>query len=290
MKIFEKKALLKKWATILKSNSKTLGFVPTMGYLHEGHLSLARAAMKECDRVIVSVFVNPTQFEPDEDYSKYPRDFERDKKMLEELRVDAIFHPSVEELYSQDTQKFQQIPHLPRHLSNILCGHDRPHHFHGVAQAVNILFHIIQPDKAYFGQKDYQQTRAVDWLINTMKFSIGLRVMPTVREQNGLALSSRNLYLNSREKRLATLLYESLEYGKKLYKDDQKNPRLIEAKIKELIHQKLSTNQNTKMRLHYAEIRDAKDLSEITTIEKRSVILIAMTINGTRLIDNVLIG
>lgn len=293
MEIFETKALLKKWIATLKMKGKTLGFVPTMGFLHEGHLSLLRAAKKECDMVIVSIFVNPAQFGRHEDYDKYPRDFERDKIMLENVGADAVFHPDVEEIYHQNKKLAAGNSgklKVPSSLSDILCGCDRPGHFQGVAQVVNILLKIIESDKAYFGQKDYQQTCVIDWLIKTMKFPIELRMMPTVREPSGLALSSRNIYLNSQERHLATALYDSLEYGKKLYKEGEKNPRHIEAKIKELINQKFSTNQNIRMCFHYAEIRDAKDLMEITTIEKKSVILIAMTIGGTRLIDNTLIG
>src|SRR3990167_9007364 len=190
--------------------SSRIGFVPTMGALHEGHLSLIRAAQRDCKRVVVSIFVNPTQFEPHEDFEVYPRDLEGDRALLKEMGVTEVWLPSIREIYPEGVEQVVRI-FPPDSLIQILCGKDRPHHFSGVARVVKRLFEHVQPTDVYFGQKDYQQTRVIDWLIQAYFPSIRLHVEPTVREQNGLALSSRNSYLSAEERHVAPQLHDSLQ-------------------------------------------------------------------------------
>lgn len=282
-------------------HGKTIGFVATMGFLHEGHMSLVRAARKENDIVVVSIFVNPTQFGPNEDYSKYPCDFERDKRFLEKEKVDIIFHPSVEEMYGSSRKKSRYrsakalkkisendsilLPTLkievPKQLANILCGKYRLGHFQGVAEVVTKLFHIVQPDRAYFGQKDYQQTIIIDRLIKDLNFPIKLRIMPTVRESDGLAMSSRNIFLTKKQRKDAVLIYKALIFAKKLFHDGERNSRIIERKVGNLI------SQNKNIKLQYAEIRDFYTLERMENIKTNTFMAIAAHLGETRLIDNI---
>lgn len=261
---------------------KKIGFVPTMGCLHEGHLSLMRASKKENDITVVSIFVNPTQFGPHEDFKKYPRDFDRDLKLLNQEKVDAIFYPSTQEIYGQRTQERTSI-RIPESLIQCLCGKYRPGHFEGVAQIVSILFHLVSPQRAYFGQKDYQQTVIVRRLVADRHFPIAIRVMPTIREKDGLAMSSRNIFLTKKQRKSAPLLYQALLFGKKCYKDGERNSRIIERKVKDLI------NQNKNIRLQYVQIRDAETLQKIKRINRKAVLAVAAYGGKTRLIDNILL-
>ncbi|MBI2464114.1 pantoate--beta-alanine ligase [Candidatus Peregrinibacteria bacterium] len=312
MRVIDTVDEMKKNARLFLRHGKTIGFVPTMGFLHEGHMSLVRAARKENDIVVVSIFVNPTQFGPNEDYSKYPRDFERDKSLLEKEKVDILFHPSVEEMYDSseyweflkesqrekrlilnDFMQLEKIQYakimplqkikveVPKELANILCGKYRPAHFQGVAKVVTKLFHIIQPDCAYFGQKDFQQAIIVDRLINDLNFSIKLRIMPTVRESDGLAMSSRNIFLTKKQRKDAAILYKALIFAKNLFDNGERNSRIIERKVKNLI------SQNRDVQLQYTEIRDFLALKRIENIEKNAIIVLAANVGKTRLIDNI---
>lgn len=293
-------------------HGKTIGFVATMGFLHEGHMSLVRAARKENDIVVVSIFVNPTQFGPNEDYSKYPCDFERDKRLLEKEKVDIVFHPGVEEMYGsskgyESSKEFEKknkpIQHnsiqskkircakimalqkikieVPKELANILCGKYRPDHFQGVANVVTKFFHIVLPHRVYFGQKDYQQAIIIDRLIKDLNFPIKLRIMPTVRESDGLAMSSRNIFLTKKQRKDAVLIYKALIFAKKLFHDGERNSRIIERKVGNLI------SQNKNIKLQYAEIRDSITLERMENIKTNTFMAIAAHLGETRLIDNI---
>jgi len=200
-----------------------------MGFLHQGHLSLVQECKNQCDITVVSIFVNPTQFAPNEDLSTYPRDFERDKKLLEENNVDVIFYPSVDEIYSYNFQTYVEN----NKISKILEGEFRPTHFRGVATIVSILFNCVKPHKAFFGQKDIQQAAIIKQMIDDLKFNIDLIVCTIVREPDGLAMSSRNIYLSKKEREIATNIYKTLQYGKKFILEDRdKNVQNIIANMK----------------------------------------------------------
>ncbi len=248
-----------------------IGFVPTMGALHEGHLSLVRAAQQDCDRVVVSIFVNPTQFAEGEDYNKYPRELERDKSLL--VGVDEIWTPTMEEIYPEGTSNVERIV-PPSELTQVLCGRVRPNHFSGVATVVKRLFEHVQPTDVYFGQKDYQQTRVIDWLIREFFEGMRLHVCPTVREQDGLAMSSRNAYLNSFERDEAAEISQYLQSVNKLFEQGERGVKKLLAEVPNY---------------EYAEIRDAKSLVLVEKIEEPVVLAVAANLGKTRLIDNILL-
>ena len=217
MKILKTINSTRKYITSLKKQSKTIGFVPTMGYLHEGHLSLVRQAKKDCDIVVVSIFVNPLQFGHKEDFKKYPRDIKRDCQILEKEGVDVLFYPEAQDMY-KDEVSFVDVGRL----GNILCGKTRPGHFRGVATVVNKLFNIVQPDISYFGQKDGQQLVIIKKMVRDLNISVKIKGMPIIRERSGLAMSSRNSYLTDKEKKDAQVLYKSLKLAKALIYDGEK--------------------------------------------------------------------
>lgn len=206
-KIQEMKEIAKK----LKKEGKSIGFVPTMGYLHEGHLSLVRLSKQQNDITIMSIFVNPIQFGPNEDYDRYPRDFERDKSLAEKEGVDYIFYPSVEEMYPEDFKTVVSV----KKITEIMCGKSRPGHFDGVATVVLKLFNIVNPDRAYFGQKDAQQLAVIKQMVKDLNLDVEIVPCPIVREQDGLAMSSRNVYLSEEERKSATVLYRALNLAKR---------------------------------------------------------------------------
>ncbi|KKR07687.1 MAG: pantoate-beta-alanine ligase, pantoate-beta-alanine ligase [Candidatus Peregrinibacteria bacterium GW2011_GWF2_39_17] len=257
----------------------SIGFVPTMGYLHEGHLSLVRAARQYCDRVVVSIFVNPTQFEPGEDFKRYPRDEERDRKMLEGLGVDEIWCPTVFDIYPEGFVNAERIE-PPDALTSVLCGRDRPHHFSGVATVVKRLFEHVQPTDVYFGQKDFQQTRVVDWLIDRYFKGIRLHVLPTVREADGLAMSSRNVHLSGEERKHAVLLYQTLSEVKKRFESGERRVSVLLEAFEVLQNDPL-------MEVIYAEILEANYLKSISIVDRSAVVFGAVRMGKTRLIDNV---
>lgn len=212
MQVLRTIPITQKMMSLTLEQGKTIGFVPTMGYLHAGHMSLVEAARQECDVVVVSIFVNPTQFLPGEDLSDYPRDLEQDKLKLERAEVDYLFYPDESEIYpSEEVIELR----FPESLTRVMCGKTRPGHFEGVAQICAKLFNIVRPHKVYFGQKDYQQTVIVRKLIEDLNYGIEMRVVPTVREQGGLAMSSRNKYLTDEEREAAQVLYQALKAGDK---------------------------------------------------------------------------
>jgi pantoate--beta-alanine ligase len=258
----------------IKKQFKTVGFVPTMGYLHEGHMSLVKASKNMCDITVVSIFVNPKQFGPKEDYSKYPRNLERDLKLLEETKIDMVFIPDVDTIYPEGFSTTINIGPL----ANILEGTFRPGHFDGVCTVVTKLFNIVKPDKAFFGEKDYQQLKIIQKLVKDLNLDIEIVPIPTKREEDGLAMSSRNAYLNQEERRRASSIYRFLLKAKEAFEKGIKDTdKIIE-------HAKAVLDVDV---IDYIKIVDKETLEEKTTPSKYDRILIAVRIGSTRLIDNV---
>lgn len=261
----------------MKADGKTIGLVPTMGYLHEGHLTLAKNARSENDFVIMSIFVNPTQFGPNEDFESYPRDLERDKKLAASVGVDVIFAPSVEEMYPHDGG----IRIHAGRQATILCGASRPGHFDGVLQVVTKLFNITEPTRAYFGQKDAQQVAIVETLVRDFNFPLEIRTVPIVREEDGLAKSSRNVYLSSEERKQAPAIYKALNIAKDHF---LKTGNVEEAVLVATEHIK----NHTSGKIDYIQFLSYPDLSEINENTSRFLLAIAVHIGKTRLIDNII--
>jgi len=263
-----------------RKSGKRLGLVPTMGALHKGHLSLVHAARDKTDVVAVSIFVNPTQFGPNEDFAKYPRNLENDCALLELDHVDVVFVPSVEDMYPPDAVTWVTV----EGMSDRLCGKSRPGHFRGVTTIVSKLFHITEPDVAFFGQKDAAQVAIIRRMVRDLNMPVEIEVGPIVRESDGLALSSRNAYLNSEERRAALVLQRSLQQAEKLFdKGERESGKLIAAGKEEFAKERSA-------RLDYFEIADPDSLEPITTISNRALMAVAGFIGNTRLIDNVIVG
>ncbi|HCR71998.1 MAG TPA: pantoate--beta-alanine ligase [Anaerolineae bacterium] len=257
-----------------------VGLVPTMGYLHPGHLSLVSRAKEENDHVIVTIFVNPTQFGANEDLSKYPRDLERDLELLKPLGVDIVWNPSAETMYPPGYQTWVEV----EALTNPLEGARRPGHFKGVTTVVSKLFNATQPHKAYFGQKDAQQVAVIRRMTADLNFPIEIVVCPTLREDDGLAMSSRNKYLNEAERKAATVLFRSLSEAKKLYEAGERDAEKLRAKMKEVLASEPLVN------VQYVSCADYDSLEELTVIEKKALLSMAVFIGKTRLIDNFVLG
>lgn len=264
-----------------RSEQKDIAFVPTMGALHQGHLSLVESAKKTGLPILTSVFVNPTQFEPHEDFNEYPRDREGDCEKLKLAGVDAVFFPNVEEIYPHGEKP--NIPPLPLVFSE-LEGAIRPNHFLGVAQVLFRFFTLLSPSDVFFGQKDYQQTVLVQWLVDTIPFPTKVHVCPIIREESGLAMSSRNAYLKDDKRKLASILFRSLAEGKALFGAGERDPRVVRDRVLEILHQEPSITS-----IDYVNIRDAKTFEKIETIETLTVLLLAVRIGNVRLIDNMLL-
>ncbi len=257
-----------------------LGLVPTMGYLHNGHLSLVEQARRECDFVVVSIFVNPLQFAPTEDFDQYPRDFERDHAMLEKVQVDCIFSPSAHEIYGDLNQPTTRVL-PPKPLISNLCGEFRPGHFEGVATIVAKLFNIVQPDFAYFGEKDFQQLMVIKQMVNDLNFNLEIKGVPIVRERDGLAMSSRNVYLSAEGRKKAPLIHEVLRHVEKTIQDNGSiSACLAEGK------RKLTA---AGFEVQYLEACRFDNLIVTDQIEKPMVVLCAAKLDGVRLIDNIII-
>ena len=257
-----------------RRQGKSIGLVPTMGYLHEGHGSLIQRCRQENDVVVVSVFVNPTQFGPNEDLEAYPRDFQRDSQLCEELGCDIIFHPEPSEMY-KNPYTYVNIETLSDHL----CGQTRPIHFKGVCTVVSKLFHIVQPDRAYFGEKDAQQLAIIKKMVIDLDFDIEIVGCPIIREEDGLAKSSRNVYLNKEERQAALCLYHSIQKGKELIHKDMKANDLIDE-MKKIIH------SEPLARIDYVSVVDALTLQDVEVIDQDVLVSMAVYIGKTRLIDN----
>ncbi len=282
MSLLKTTAELEQWFAGTHRKNNTLGFVPTMGYLHAGHLSLIRKAKEENDLVVVSIFVNPTQFAPGEDFESYPRDIERDYKLASEAGADAVFHPSVSEIYSPGASTAVEVT---GDLTKKLCGASRPAHFKGVTTVVNILFNLVRPDRAYFGQKDAQQAVIIRKMVRDLHMPVNVVVCPIVREADGLAMSSRNIYLNPEERREAVVLNRALGEAENLLKRGTETGCSVEI-LRDLITQKILASPLAQ--IDYAEILDAETLSPIESVlpGKSALAAVAVRFGKTRLIDN----
>lgn len=303
---------MQKYVAAAKKAGKKIGFVPTMGALHEGHLSLIRRAAKENDLVVVSIFVNPTQFGPKEDFKKYPRPLAKDVRLAKSAGADVIFNPSVEEMYPAGYQTYVEVGKIAQGL----CGASRPGHFRGVATIVNKLFNAVPADNAYFGQKDYQQVQVIKQMLQDLNIAVQIVACPIIREQDGLAMSSRNQYLNPEERKSATCLYEALKVAKAMIKSKVKDANKIKQEIRNVIESNLLAQVDTfdgaklrhlgrsqkrrsvlilsiprgSRRIDYLEIVDAETLEPVKLLKGKVVIAVAVYIGKTRLIDNMVAG
>ena len=274
MKVIKKITELRSLLQGYKKDGKTIGLVPTMGYLHRGHASLIQRAAQENDIVVVSHFVNPIQFGPNEDLSTYPRDIEADTKLAEEVGADFIFHPEVDEMY-QDKCAFTDI----ESMSDNLCGIRRPSHFRGVCTVCTKLFNIVQPNRAYFGQKDAQQLAIIKKLVFDLNFPIEIVACPIIREEDGLAMSSRNTYLSPEERKAALCLSKAIFQGEKLAKEGKSLNEVL-SKMNEII------SSEPLAKIDYIKAVDFKTIKDVSSFEKETLVAIAVYIGKTRLIDN----
>lgn len=255
---------------------KRIGFVPTMGYLHEGHLALVRKARELGDIVVVSIFINPTQFGPKEDLAKYPRDFDRDANLLEKEKTDIIFFPDSKEVYPKGYSTYVQV----RDLQNHLCGKSRTGHFVGVATVVAKLFNIVKPHFAVFGQKDYQQLKIIERMTQDLNMGIEIIGYPTIREQDGLAMSSRNTYLNADERSRALLISASLAEAERLFRNGTRDAALIQREIEKILTSREGID------IEYVSVADPETLEDLEHIKDKALVAIACHVGKTRLIDN----
>lgn len=263
-----------------KKQGLTVGLVPTMGYLHEGHASLVDKAVSMCDRVVASDFVNPTQFGPNEDLESYPRDFEHDCRLLEEHGCDMVFYPSVDEMYPDGGGKTDTYVEILDDMPKQLCGKTRPIHFRGVCTVVAKLFNIVLPDKAFFGQKDAQQLAIIKRMVRDMSYGIEIVGCPIIREEDGLAKSSRNTYLNEEERKAALVLSKAVFAGKKMVQDGERSAdKLVEA-MKEII------SKEPMAKIDYVSAVSGRDMSTLKVLEGEILVAMAVYIGKTRLIDN----
>jgi pantoate--beta-alanine ligase len=280
MRVIESIKEMQSQAEGLRSAGKRISFVPTMGYLHEGHLSLMKHARQTADYVVVSIYVNPTQFGPKEDFSKYPRDFERDHQLAESAGVDAIFYPSNQEMYPEGYQTYVDVEDVTRNL----CGASRPGHFRGVTTICCKLFNIIKPHSAIFGKKDYQQLAAIKRMVVDLNLDLEIVGLPTFREPDGLAMSSRNVYLKPEERTSALTLIGSLKRAQALYAQGEKKASVIIVQAEKLINSAPYTD------IDYVRICDAATLEDIDEIRGEVVMALAVKVGKTRLIDNSVLG
>lgn len=277
MKIIRTISELKETINQLKKENKVIGFVPTMGYLHEGHLQLVKKSKSDTDVTIVSIFVNPLQFGPNEDFDTYPRDLDRDQALLEEQNVDFLFYPSVEEMYPH-TLTSTVVVH---DRTSVLCGKSRPGHFDGVATVLTKLFHLVQPNFVFMGSKDAQQVAVVMGLVEDLNFNTTIVPVPTVREEDGLAKSSRNIFLNESERKEAIHLYQSLLLGMRLSKEST-DVEMIKTQMIDYLNEKTTGN------LDYLEVLSYPELKPVEDFSKPIIIALAMKYSKARLIDNII--
>jgi pantoate--beta-alanine ligase len=279
MQVIEKPKQMQSLSEALRREGKKIAFVPTMGYFHEGHLTLMREAKRLGDVLVVSIFVNPLQFGPSEDYDRYPRDLERDLKMAEEVGVDIVFHPQVEDIYPPNFQTYVEVSELQKYL----CGKFRPNHFRGVATVVLKLFNIVKPHVAVFGLKDYQQYLIIKRMVEDLNLDVEVVGIPTVREEDNLAASSRNVYLNMEERKAARALYKALMEAKRLFEEGERNAsKLLEASRKVIEREPL-------VNLQYLELCDPETLEPLSGNIERALLAIAAWVGKTRLIDNIIL-
>jgi pantoate--beta-alanine ligase len=278
MKVIKTVKEMQAWAKSQQKKRLKTGFVPTMGFFHEGHLSLMKASIKKADKTAVSIFVNPTQFGVNEDFDKYPRDYERDIKLAAKTGVDVIFLPSVQEMYPAGYDTFVNTDHL----SQLLEGKTRPTHFRGVCTVVLKLLNIVQPDYLFMGQKDIQQCVVLSRMINDLHLKVKMQIKPTMREKDGLAMSSRNTYLSKEERKAALTLFQSLEYAKTEYgKGNKDTSRIIEGMRKLISSEPLA-------KVDYIAIVEHETLTPVKKLSGNFIICLAVYIGKTRLIDNYL--
>jgi len=267
---------MKEFSSEARRAGKTITFVPTMGYFHEGHLNLMREGRRRGDVLVISLFVNPMQFGPKEDFKSYPRDFERDRKMAEGVGVDIFFAPEASDMYPPDHQTIVRVEKVTQNL----CGRSRPTHFQGVSTVVLKLFEIVMPHVAIFGEKDYQQLVTIQQMVKDLHLSIDVLGMPTVREADGLAMSSRNTYLLPDERKAAQSLYRSLQKAKELLQKGERRTDRILHEINGILH------SESLVRIDYVQICDAHTLEDVDRIEGDVVVALAAYLGKTRLIDN----
>ena len=272
--------LIKRFLATANKENKTIGLVPTMGFLHKGHLSLIERAKKENDLVIVSIFVNPTQFSPNEDFETYPRSIMQDTILAYNVGADIIFNPNTREIYPEGSSSWVNVE---GDITSVLCGASRPTHFKGVTTVVNILFNIIQPNRAYFGQKDAQQVAVLTKMVRDLHINVEIVVCPIVREEDGLALSSRNTYLSDEDRQQALVLNEALQLACRIYKGGERD---VET-LGQLIKTKITTMPLAE--IDYVSIYSYPSLAQINTIVDTTIIAVAVKFGKTRLIDNVIL-
>lgn len=279
MKIIRSPQAMCTWSEQLRREGVTIGFVPTMGALHDGHRALIRAARLKCDALVVSIFVNPTQFGPTEDLTTYPRPMTKDRALCRAEGVDVCFEPTVASMYPEGFQTVVTVPEFARRWE----GEARPHHFAGVATVVTKLFGMVRPNLATFGQKDYQQAAVVQQLVQDLNLGVTIHVRPTVREHDGLAMSSRNVYLTSDERRIAPLLSRALRAGGQMIMGGTRTVATIERSMRQTIEQAPT------IQIEYLAVCDPTTLEPLPTITNRAVLLGAVRIGSVRLIDNLLV-
>ncbi|MBW2146168.1 MAG: pantoate--beta-alanine ligase [Deltaproteobacteria bacterium] len=270
---------MQRYSNKKRNSGESIVLVPTMGSLHEGHLSLIRLGRQRCDILVVSIFVNPTQFSPTEDFNAYPRDFSRDSELCRSLGVDVIYYPSVEEIYPKGFQTFIEV----EELSKPLCGISRPHFFRGVATVCAKLFNIVKPHMAVFGEKDYQQLLIIRRMVKDLNMDIKIISAPLIREKDGLAMSSRNAYLNPAERKAALCLNHGLSEACVLFRKGWRDASAIIRRVRNIME------AEPLVRIDYVEIRDKETLAPVTTIERPVVLALAAYAGKTRLIDNCLL-
>ena len=280
MKIITSIEGMKKWSRLTRSSNKTIGFVATMGFLHEGHLSLIKTSIAECDTTVVSIFVNPIQFSPDEDFNSYPRSIESDKKILQTTGIDVLFNPKQEDLYPEKFQTFVAV----EDKTNYLCGTNRSGFFRGVTTIVLKLFNIANPNIAYFGEKDWQQLEVVRTMVRDLNMDISIVGKPIVRDQDGLAISSRNWYLSKEDRSSALSLSQALESAQALVIKGECSAESIRTEIRKIIEQKQGTE------VDYISVCDPESFAEQTEIHSKVLVALAVRVGNTRLIDNRIIG
>jgi pantoate--beta-alanine ligase len=279
MEVITKISAVKSAVEKQKSSEKSIGFVPTMGFLHDGHLSLVRESLRKTDCTVVSIFVNPAQFGPKEDLQKYPRDLERDSALLQELGVDLVFIPDNREMYPEGFKTYVEVTDLEDKFE----GKSRPGHFRGVCTVVLKFFEIVNPDIAYFGQKDVQQAVIIKKMVRDLNLNVGVQVLPTVREKDGLALSSRNVYLTEDQRKAAPCLVKSLCEARRLIETGERSSHVIETAMKRLITAEALAN------LDYIAIVDLDNFEPLHKIKKEALIAVAVYFDRVRLIDNVIV-
>ncbi len=279
MEILKTKAEMRAWATQKKREGRTISFVPTMGFLHQGHISLLEQGKPLCDELVLSIFVNPTQFGPNEDLDAYPKNIEMDLKLAKAAGTTAVFLPHADEMYGKNYQTRVALDHLP----NYLCGKSRPGHFGGVATVVTKLFNIVMPDVAVFGKKDYQQLQIIQQLVQDLDFDIEIIPGEIVREKDGLAMSSRNAYMTPAQRDVALCLSKSIALAKERIADGEKDAHDIVKAMADYIHGFEHT------RVDYIEFCDPKTLAPMAVIDRQTVVAMAVHVGKSRLLDNALI-